>query len=84
MRKKRLSTIKKEIALANPRKIGWYAAIDTDTGDFKLGRTLINSYKNARASLRGEKFNFYKIGVDPVSASSLNTKLTNGSPQRHR
>lgn len=66
MKKKRLSTIKKEIALANPGKTGWYAAIDIATGNFRLGRTLINSYKNARIALKLDRYNFYKIGIDPI------------------
>ncbi|MBS1492879.1 MAG: hypothetical protein JST55_05200 [Bacteroidetes bacterium] len=66
MRKKRLSTIKKEIARANPKKTGWYAAIEKNSGSYRLGRTLISSYKNARAVLKVDTFNFYKIGVDPI------------------
>ncbi|MBS1516379.1 MAG: hypothetical protein JSS63_15205 [Bacteroidetes bacterium] len=78
MRKKRLSTIKKEIALANPKKIGWYAAIDKNTGNFRLGRTLVNSYKNAKAAIRVERFSFYKIGVDPISLTSVTKTHNNG------
>ncbi|MBS1513926.1 MAG: hypothetical protein JSS63_02770 [Bacteroidetes bacterium] len=61
-----IETIKRNIEQHNPGKKGWYAAIDTKTGNFKLGKTLISSYKNAKSTLVVEKFSFYKIGIDPL------------------
>ncbi|MBN8570575.1 MAG: hypothetical protein J0M18_13180 [Ignavibacteria bacterium] len=69
---KSIDSIKKDIQLKNPGKVGWYAAIDTRTGDFKLGKTLVNSYKNAKESFGVDKFSFYKIGIDPIASYNLN------------
>jgi hypothetical protein len=78
-----IESVKKDIELHNPGKKGWYAAIDNRTGDFKLGKTLVNSFKNAKSSFGIEKFSFYKIGVDPIRVSSGNKSPKNGISKRH-
>jgi len=71
----KVSSIKRAIEKKFPDKEGWIAAIDKDTGNYVLGKTVISASKKAKKELKKESFDFVRIGRSAVySFSGLSNK----------
>jgi hypothetical protein len=53
-------------ALVEPAHIGEYIAIDIDSGDYFLGRTVVEAAIKARATYPDKCFHFIKVGSPVV------------------
>lgn len=69
-----VSSIKRDIEKKFPDKKGWIAAIDKETGDYVLGKTVISTYRKARKELKKETYNFVRVGNEAVYSFSGSTK----------
>ncbi|MBX7046137.1 MAG: hypothetical protein K1X86_09890 [Ignavibacteria bacterium] len=73
-----IQAIKKNIEKKFPNKRGWIAAIDKNTGNFVLGKTLMDASKKARRELKKDSFDFIRIGSEAVySFSGINNNPSN-------